>query len=114
MRVHARVCARSAMSCAMYSAGHAKSEEHQFVTYRLAGSYVNSGIFGGALLYACMKTRVTPISQTKTQALARVLASVTHGYARICMGTVPPERLSALAAKFDALYGSRTRKGSVW
>jgi hypothetical protein len=58
-----------------------------------------------------MKSRTTPISQTKTQALARVLASVTHGYARVCMGTVPPERLSALAAKFDALYGIAHTKG---
>jgi hypothetical protein len=72
---------------------------------------VNSGVFGGVLLYDFMKTRVTPISQTKTQALARVLASVTHGYTRICMGTVPPERLSALAAKFDALYGIAHTKG---
>jgi hypothetical protein len=58
-----------------------------------------------------MKTRVTPISQTKTQALARVLASVTHGYTRVCTGTVPPERLSALAAKFDARYGIAHTKG---
>lgn len=58
-----------------------------------------------------MKTRITPISQTKTQALARVLASVTHGYTRICTGTVPPERLSALAAKFDARYGIAHTKG---
>jgi hypothetical protein len=58
-----------------------------------------------------MKTRVTPISQTKTQALARVLASVTHGYTRVCTGTVPPERLSALAAKFDAHYGIAHTKG---
>ena len=58
-----------------------------------------------------MKTRTTPISQTKTQALARVLASVTHGYTRVCMGTVPPERLSALAAKFDARYGIAHTRG---
>jgi hypothetical protein len=58
-----------------------------------------------------MKTRTTPISQMKTQALARVLASVTHGYTRVCMGTVPPERLSALAAKFDARYGIAHSKG---
>jgi hypothetical protein len=95
----------------MYSAGHAKSEEHHSVSYRIAGTNVNSGVSGGALLYDFMKTRVTPISQTKTQAHARVLASVTHGYTRICMGTVPPERLSALAAKFDALYGIAHTKG---
>lgn len=58
-----------------------------------------------------MKTRLTPISQTKTQALARVLASVTHGYTRVCTVTVPPERLSALAAKFDARYGITHTKG---
>ena len=58
-----------------------------------------------------MKTRTTPISQTKTQALARVLASVTHGYTRICTGTVPPERLAALAAKFDVHYAIAHTKG---
>jgi hypothetical protein len=58
-----------------------------------------------------MKTRTTPISQMKTQALARVLASVTHGYTRDCMGTVPPERLPALVAKFDVYYGIANTKG---
>jgi hypothetical protein len=58
-----------------------------------------------------MKTRTTPISQTKTQAFARVLAPVTHGYTRVCMGAVRPERLSALAAKFDARYGIAHTKG---
>jgi hypothetical protein len=111
VRVHARVCARSPMSRAMYSARHRKSEEHHSVSYRLAGTNVNSGVFGGVLLYAYMKTRSTPISQTKTQALARVLSSVTHGYTRACMGTVPPERLSGLAAKFDTLYGIADTKG---
>jgi hypothetical protein len=67
---------------------------------------MHSGVFTGVLLYAFMKTRVTPISQTKTQALARVLASVTLGYTRVCMGTVPPERLSVLASPFFAAYAS--------
>jgi len=58
-----------------------------------------------------MKVRTTPISQTKTQALARVLASVTHGYTGVCMGTVPPERLCTLAGKFDARYGIAHTKG---
>jgi hypothetical protein len=58
-----------------------------------------------------MKTRVTPISQTKTQALARVIASVTYGYTRVCTGYVPPDRLPALAAKFDAHYGIANTKG---
>ena len=58
-----------------------------------------------------MKTRFTPISQTKAQALARALGSVSHGYTRVCMGTVPLERLSALAAKFDARYGIAHTKG---
>jgi hypothetical protein len=40
-----------------------------------------------------------------------VLASVTHEYTRVCTGTAPPERLSALAAKFDALYGIAHTKG---
>lgn len=92
----------------MYSACPGEDEEHHSVTYRLAGSYVN---FRVRLLYLRMKTRTTPISQTKTQALARVLASVTHGYTRVCMGTVPPERLSALVAKFDARYGIAHTKG---
>src|SRR5690349_4836221 len=52
-----------------------------------------------------MKTRTTPVSPTKTAALARVLAAVTHGYTRLCAGTVPPERLPSVAAKFDAKYG---------
>lgn len=52
-----------------------------------------------------MKARTTPIAATKTQALARVLAAVTHGYTRVCMGAVPPEKLAGLASKFDAAYG---------
>ena len=108
MRARALVRARSAVSCARYSACPGEDEEHQFVTYRLARSYVNSR---GAVAIPRMKTRTTPISQTKTQALARVLASVTHGYTRVCMGTVPPERLSALVAKFDARYGIAHTKG---
>jgi len=58
-----------------------------------------------------MKTRTTPISKTNTQALARVLASLTHGYTRVCMGIVPPGRLSALASKFDERYGIAHTKG---
>jgi hypothetical protein len=58
-----------------------------------------------------MKTRTTPIANTKTQALARVLTSVTHGYTRVCTGTVPRERLPRLAAKFDRLYGIAHTKG---
>ena len=49
MRARALVRARSAVSCAMYSAGHGKDEEHHSVTYRLAGSYA---VFRVALLYA--------------------------------------------------------------
>ena len=63
------------------------------------------------VLYVCMKTRTTPIATTKTQALARVLAAVTHGYTRVCMGTVPPEKLAGLAVKFDATYGIAHTKG---
>jgi hypothetical protein len=108
MRAHALVRARSPVSCARYSACLGENEEHQFVTYRFAGSY---GDFRGAVAIHRMKTRTTPISQTKTQALARVLASVTHGYTRVCTGTVPPERLSALAAKFDERYRIANTKG---
>ncbi len=36
-----------------------------------------------------MKTRTTPIATTKTQALARVLTSVTHGYTRVCTDNSP-------------------------
>lgn len=64
-----------------------------------------------SVLYVCMKTRTTPISTTKTQALARVLTAVTHGYTRVCTGTVPPEKLEGLATKFDAVYGIANRKG---
>jgi hypothetical protein len=58
-----------------------------------------------------MKTRSTPISPTKTQALVRVLSAVTHGYTHLCTGTVPPNRLQALVSKFDALYGIAHTKG---
>ncbi len=58
-----------------------------------------------------MKTRSTPISPTKTQALIRVLSAVTHGYTRVCAGTVSQARLNALAAKFDTLYGIAHTKG---
>jgi hypothetical protein len=81
------------------------SEKWRSITLLLtafAGSYED---FSGSIAIHRMKTRTTAISQTKTQALARMLASVTHGYTRVCMGTMPPERLSALAAKFDARYG---------
>ena len=108
MRARALVRARSAVSCTMYSACPGEDEEHHSVTYRLAGSYVN---FRGAVAIPRMKTRTTPISQTKTQALARVLASVTHGYTRICTGTVPADRLDALAAKLDGRYGIAHTKG---
>jgi hypothetical protein len=58
-----------------------------------------------------MKVRTTPIAATKTQALARVLTAVTHGYTRVCMGRVPPEKLSRLATKFDAAYRIADTKG---
>jgi hypothetical protein len=58
-----------------------------------------------------MKARTTPIATTKTQALARVLAAVTHGYTRVCMGAVPPEKLGRLATKFDAAYRIANTKG---
>ena len=92
----ALVCARSPMSCAMYSAGLGEIEEHHFLTYRVRGKLRRFQRFN---CYTSMKTRTTAISQTKTQALARTLASVTHGYTRVCMGTMPPERLSVLAVR---------------
>jgi len=58
-----------------------------------------------------MNARKTPIASTKTQALARVLGAVTHGYTRVCTGTVPREKLARLAAKFDAKYGIAHTKG---
>jgi hypothetical protein len=58
-----------------------------------------------------MKTRTTPIATTKTQALARVLTGVTHGYTRVCTGTVPPEKLGRLATKFDVAYRIADTKG---
>ena len=62
-------------------------------------------------LYVCMKARTTPIAATKTQALARVLTGMTHGYTRVCTGTVPPEKLGHLATKFDAAYRIADTKG---
>ena len=58
-----------------------------------------------------MKARTTPIAGTKTEALARVLAAVTHGYTRVCSGLVPREKLVRLATKFDVKYGIGHGKG---
>jgi hypothetical protein len=58
-----------------------------------------------------MKSRCTPISPTKTQALSRVIAAVTHGYTHVCTGHITPVRLPALVAKFDSLYGIAHTKG---
>jgi hypothetical protein len=63
------------------------------------------------VLYVCMKTRTTPIATTKTQALARVLTAVTHGYTRACTGTVPSEKFVGLATKFDAVCRIANTKG---
>lgn len=58
-----------------------------------------------------MKARTTPIADSKTAALVRVLAAVTHGYTRICSGRVPREKLARLAKKFDLKYGIGHGKG---
>jgi hypothetical protein len=58
-----------------------------------------------------MKARTTPIAGTKTEALARVLGAVTHGYTRVCSGRVPREKLARLANKFDVKYGIGNGKG---
>jgi hypothetical protein len=58
-----------------------------------------------------MKARTTPIASTKTQALARVLTGVTHGYTRVCTGTIPPEKLGRLVTKFDVAYRIADTKG---
>jgi hypothetical protein len=58
-----------------------------------------------------MKARTTPIAGTKTAALARVLAAVTHGYTRVCSGRVSREKLARLANKFDVKYGIGLGKG---
>lgn len=47
----------------------------------------------------------TPIANSKTAALARVLDSVPKGYHRYTCGTVPAAKVKALANKFHALYG---------
>ena len=65
----------------------------------------NAIVFALCSLHVCMKTRTTPISETKTQALVRVLSAVTHGYTRLCTGSVPRERLASLASKFDSQSG---------
>lgn len=96
------------MFCALYRYRRRKKSEHQFVVAALAVTYANSSMQS---LYDCMKTRHTPISPTKTQALVRVLSAVTHGYTYTCTGTVPPSRLQALVAKFDSLYGIAHTKG---
>lgn len=117
----ARFCAPAAVSCPSYSEWLGKFLEHQEVSARLMGRYVNfrlarplSGVpahHRAGSLYVCMKTRTTPIASTKTQALARVLAAVTHGYTRVCSGEVPREKLARLATKFDAKYGIAHTKG---
>ena len=56
-------------------------------------------------------TRTTPISSSKTQALARVLAGISHGYTHICSGFVRATKLEALVNKFDAKYGIADFKG---
>lgn len=46
----------------------------------------------------------TPISHSKTAALARVIDSVPKGYMQYICGTVKPEKAEALARKFHLLY----------
>lgn len=72
-----------------------------------AVTYANSANAGSIRR---MKTRTTPISETKTAALVRVLSAVTHGYTRLCTGSVSPQRLSSLVSKFDSLYGIANTK----
>jgi hypothetical protein len=55
--------------------------------------------------------RKTPISSTKTEALARVLAAVSHGYSRVCSGFVLVDKLEGLIGKFDVKYGIADSKG---
>lgn len=47
----------------------------------------------------------TPISRSKTAALARILDCVPKGYHRYVCGTVTAIKAEALAKKFHALYG---------
>jgi hypothetical protein len=55
--------------------------------------------------------RSTPVSTSKSAALSRVLGAVTHGYTRLCTGSVPPEKLAHLALRFHDLYGIAETKG---
>jgi len=48
--------------------------------------------------------RSTPISRSKSAALARVLDLVPRGYLRYFSGIVAPTKAAALARKFDKLY----------
>lgn len=47
----------------------------------------------------------TPIANSKTAAMARILDSVPKGYVRFTSGTVKAAKAVALAKKFHALYG---------
>jgi len=47
----------------------------------------------------------TPIANSKTAALSRILDSVPKGYHRYTLGTVSAAKAEALANKFHALYG---------
>jgi hypothetical protein len=49
-------------------------------------------------------TRSTPISRSKSAALARILDLVPRGYIRYFSGVVAPDKAVALARKFDQLY----------
>jgi len=50
-------------------------------------------------------TRSTPVSRTISAALTRVLNFVPRGYCRAFSGAVAPEKMAALASKFDHRYG---------
>ena len=67
-------------------------------------------------------TRTTPVSRTKTAALARVLDALPKGYTRWTQGTVNPDKAHRLANKFHHNYGvalspgarlTRKRKGQA-
>lgn len=50
-------------------------------------------------------TRKTPIAESKTSALTRVIDAVSRGYCYYTHGLIAREKLESVIRKFDSLYG---------
>jgi hypothetical protein len=68
------------MSCAMYSAGHGKDEEHHFVSYRIAGTYV----FSESRCYTPYENS-RYADQPNEDASTRSSARVSHPWVHTCL-----------------------------